>query len=195
MMCLKHGHRSQARVLVADGDRNQALSLASIMHRAGFNTAIAFNGKEAVDKAKTFRPDLLVTEAYLGRLSGIHAARCITARLPNCKVLFLSSEASGGDIARGAPDGLIYSYTPKPIHPLNLLNAIAYLLSAEWSTVDSPTNHLNPKPGAAETAGATVRTAEAARKQVADAMPCGNSRVAVSISVGEMSPLRMLAST
>src|SRR5215472_483246 len=99
MMCMRQGHRSQARVLVADWDRNNALSLTSIMHRAGFKTAVAFNGKEAVEKAETFRPDLVVTEAYLGRLSGIHAAARIRAAFPDCKFLFLSSEASDADIA------------------------------------------------------------------------------------------------
>ena len=161
-MCMRQGHRSQARVLVADWDRNNALSLTSIMHRAGFKTAVAFNGKEAVEKAETFRPDLLVTEAYLGRLSGIHAAERITAALPDCKVLFLSSEASEDDIARIAPEGLIYSYTPKPIHSLDLLNAIAYLLSAEWCTGDSaPTDHVPANAAITFMPGAAEKTAEA----------------------------------
>jgi len=165
-MCMRQGHRSQARVLVADWDSNDALSLASIMHRAGFKTAVAFDGKEAAEKAETFGPDLLVTEAYLGRLSGIHAAARITAALPDCKVLFLSSEATDADIARKAPAGLVYSYTPKPIHPLNLLNAVAYLLSAEWCTGDSATDHLRAKPEATERAGAKVKTADATRRHV-----------------------------
>jgi DNA-binding response OmpR family regulator len=147
MMCMRQGHRSQARVLVADWDQNNAHSLASIMHKAGFKTAVALNGKTAVAVAETFKPDLLVAEAYLDRLSGIQAAVRITAALPECKVLFLSSEASVDDIARVAPEELIYSYTAKPIHPLDLLNAVAYLLSAEWSTGDSaPTDHAPAKP-------------------------------------------------
>jgi CheY-like chemotaxis protein len=164
---MRQGHRSQARVLVADWDRNNALSLTSIMHRAGFKTAVAFNGKEAVEKAETFRPDLVVTEAYLGRLSGIHAAARILAAFPDCKFLFLSSEASDADIARGAPEGLIYSYTPKPIHPLNLLNAISYLLSAEWCTSDSTmAESMTPNPGAAGTAGDAGETATATQTRL-----------------------------
>jgi DNA-binding response OmpR family regulator len=140
------------------------------MHRAGFKTAVAFNGKEAVEKAETFRPDLLVTEAYLGRLSGIHAAARITVALPDCKVLFLSGEASDADIARGAPQGLIYSYSPKPIHPLNLLNAVAYLLSAEWCTGDSaPTEHVPAKTAVTRTAGAVQKIAEVTTHHVIDA--------------------------
>ncbi len=168
MMCMRQGHRSQARVLVADWDRNNALSLASILHRAGFKTAIAFNGKEAVEKAETFRPDLVITEAFLGRLSGIDAAARITAAAPDCRILFLSSEALDTEIARAAPDGLVYSYTPKPIHPLNLLNAVAYLLSAEWCTDDAAAmDHVPAKPHVTTMAGAADDTGEATRTRVA----------------------------
>jgi DNA-binding response OmpR family regulator len=169
MMCMRQGHRSQARVLIADWDPNNAHSLASIMHKAGFKTAVAFNGKTAVAVAETFKPDLLVTEAYLDRLSGIHAAVRITAALPECKVLFLSSEASVDDIARVAPEELIYSYTAKPIHPLDLLNAIAYLLSAEWSAGDSaPAGDAPEKPAVTLTTGAAEKPPEATRNCVAE---------------------------
>ncbi len=135
MMCTGEGCGTPVRVLVADWDRNNALSLAAAMHRSGFSTATAFNGKEAVEKAQTFRPHLLVTEAYLGRLSGIQAAARITAALPDCKVLFVSGEASLADIGNAAPEGLVYSYARKPIDPINLLNAIACMLWPEWQGV------------------------------------------------------------
>lgn len=171
MMCKRYGNRTQARVLVADWDRNNALSLAAVIHRAGFNTSTAFNGKEAVEKATTFIPDLLVTEAYLGRFSGIQAAARITAALPECRVLFLSSEASSADIAKAAPESLVYSYTRKTIHPLDLLNAIAYLLPAEWSSGD-PSDHDMPQPASRQTTGTaklstvTSKTATATRHVV-----------------------------
>ena len=137
MMCKRQGHRAQVRVLVADWDQANANALVRIMRRAGFKVATTCDGKEAVAQAHSFRPDLLVAEPYLGRLSGIDAASQITTSLPDCKVLFLSGEASMAQIAKAAPAELVYSYTAKPIHPLDLLNAIAYLVCAEWSASDS----------------------------------------------------------
>ena len=128
MMCTGEGNGTQARVLVADWDRNNALSLAAAMHRAGLTTVTAFNGKEAVEKAETFRPHLLVTEAYLGRLSGIHAAVRITAALPDCKVIFVSAETSLADIANAAPEGFVYSYARKPVDPIHLLKTITLMV-------------------------------------------------------------------
>ena len=171
MICLRFGHRTQVRVLVVDWDRSHALTLAATMRRAGFKVATAFNGKEAVAKAATFRPDLLVTEVYLGRLSGIDAASQITAALPNCKILYLSSEATVADIAKAAPAELVYSFTPKPLHPLDLLNAIAYMVSAEWSTDDSGQTFHQPARSAAE---ATMKARRFHRGEAATASETHN---------------------
>ena len=131
------GYRTHGRILVADWDRTYALTLAALIHQAGFSVATAFNGKEAVAKAQIFGPDLLLTEAYMGRLSGIQAAARITSSLPGCRVLFLCGEASAADIANAAPENFAYSFTPKPIGPLELIATITHLLSAESSTPDS----------------------------------------------------------
>jgi CheY-like chemotaxis protein len=149
MMCKRHGRRTQARILVADWDQTSALASAAIMRRAGFKVATACDGIEAVNEAASFRPDLLVAEPFLGRLSGIDVAVQTISAFPDCKVLFLSSEASMADIARTAPMELIYSYTAKPIHPLDLLNAVTYLVCAEWS--GGPIDHDTPEQGTAKT--------------------------------------------
>jgi len=159
MMCRRNGDRQQASVLIADWDQANAIALAAIMDRAGFKVAVAFDGKEAIEEAEKFRPDLFLSEAYLGRLSGIEAAVQITAALPECRVLFLSGEASIVDIIKAAPQNLVYSFTPKPIHSLDLLNAVAYLLSAEWSTGDSEPgapDQDRPDSGSGETTALTT---------------------------------------
>ncbi len=149
MMCKRQGRRTQARILVADWDQTSALALAAVMRRAGFKVATACDGIEAIHEAASFKPDLLVAEPYLGRLSGIEAAVRITSVFPDCQVLFLSSEASMAQIARTAPIELVYSYTAKPINPLDFLNAVAYTVSVEWSSgsIDEDA----PQPGVAST--------------------------------------------
>src|SRR5579859_1103175 len=103
MMCKRQGRGTQAKILVADWDQDNAGALAAILRRAGFEVATVCDGKEAVAEAAQFKPDVLVAEPYLGRLSGIQTAVDITTTLPDCKVLFLSGEASMADIAKAAP--------------------------------------------------------------------------------------------
>ena len=143
MMRMRYGHRAQARILVADCDKVHALALSAIMRKMGFDVATASSGEEAVTVAATFVPDLVVLEVLMRGLPGIQAAVQITAALPECRVLFLSADASIFDILNAAPENLVYSFTTKPVHPLDLLNSIAYMLSAEWSSDDSDDVHTN----------------------------------------------------
>jgi len=41
------------------------------------------------------------------------------------------------DVVNAAPDHLVYSFASKPVHPLDLINAIAYMLPAT-NTLNDP---------------------------------------------------------
>jgi CheY-like chemotaxis protein len=120
----------QARILVVDDEQTIAQTLSVILQNQGYQVATAFSGEAAVAEAASFIPDLLLTDVCLGTMNGIEAAVKITAILPECRVLFISGLASASDVFNIAPQRLVYSFTSKPLHPLDLLNAIAYILSA-----------------------------------------------------------------
>jgi len=129
--------KRQAKILVADNDPAIAVTLGAILEQQGYVVATVFSGEEAVAIAEVFSPDLLVSDVYMSGMNGVEAAARITAKLPECRVLFLSGVASMSDVLKAAPKRLVYSFTSKPLHSLDLLNAIAYMLSAV-STVDDP---------------------------------------------------------
>lgn len=54
----------------------------------------ASDGLEAIQKADELRPDLILLDVGLPKLSGIHAARKILRILPSIKIVFLSQETS-----------------------------------------------------------------------------------------------------
>ncbi len=120
----------QARILVADDNQAIALTLSAILEEQGYEVATAFSGEEAVTKAAWFIPDLLVSDIYMKVMNGVVAATRITAKLPQCGVLFLSGLATMSEILITAPERLVYSFISKPLQTVDLLNAIAYKLSA-----------------------------------------------------------------
>ena len=136
-MRTRYGKNTQARILVVDDDKMVALTLSAILQEQGYEVATAFNGKEAIVKAATFFPDLLLSDVNMGAMNGVEAATRITAKLPDCRVLFLSGHASMSDVLDSAPRRLVFSFMSKPVHTLELLNAIAYQLSA-INTSDDP---------------------------------------------------------
>lgn len=73
----------------------------------------------------------MLSDVHLGAMNGVQAATRITAKLPNCRVLFLSGRASMEDLLIDAPRRLVCSFISKPPNLLDLLNAIAYMLPAE----------------------------------------------------------------
>jgi CheY-like chemotaxis protein len=124
------GKEKQARILVVDCEQTEALTLSAILRLHGYSVAAAFSGEDAVVKAAKFLPDLIVSDVYLGSMNGVQTASRITAFLPRCGVLFLSSLATMREVRKAAPERLVYSFMAKPVHQLDLLNAIAYKLPA-----------------------------------------------------------------
>src|SRR5439155_1375634 len=62
------------RVLVADDNRDAALSLAMMLEMIGNETQTAFDGLEAVEVAGKFLPDVMLLDIGMPKLSGHEAA-------------------------------------------------------------------------------------------------------------------------
>jgi two-component system, chemotaxis family, CheB/CheR fusion protein len=67
------------RILVVDDNRDSAESLAMLLDLEGNETCTAHDGMEAVETAERFRPDVVLLDIGLPRLSGYEAARRIRA--------------------------------------------------------------------------------------------------------------------
>lgn len=137
MTYIRGGTSRQAKILVVDNEHKIALGLCAILQNQGYAVATAFSGEDAVAVAAGFTPDLLVSDVRVGDASGVKIATQITAMVPHCSVLFLSSLASMSDVLKVAPKRLVYSFVSKPLRVLDLFNAIAYQLPAV-STFEDP---------------------------------------------------------
>ena len=69
-----------ATVLVCDDDEDMLALLEHYLHRAGYALITAATGTEAVAKAVTYRPDVVVMDVNVPGLSGIAAAAVLRER-------------------------------------------------------------------------------------------------------------------
>ena len=70
------GADSRTRVLVAEDETIIRLDLCGLLEQAGVEVcAAARNGEEAVELARSTRPDLALMDVRMPRLDGIEAAR------------------------------------------------------------------------------------------------------------------------
>jgi DNA-binding NtrC family response regulator len=136
-MAMRNGSRTHARILMVDDDQATSQMLGKILQNNGYEVDTAFCGREAIAKAERFIPDLLVSDICKSSRTGIRYATQILSRLPGCKVLFLSSQATMSEISDAVPENLVYSIAPKPLHPLDFLNVVAYMLP-EAASFDNP---------------------------------------------------------
>jgi CheY-like chemotaxis protein len=113
---------SKPRVLVVDDEHVIADTLAIILNQAGFDASAVYTGTDAVDTARTERPDLIISDVIMPDMNGIEAAIHIRAFLPTCKILLFSGQAATADLLENArARGHEFQILAKPVHPQDLL--------------------------------------------------------------------------
>jgi CheY-like chemotaxis protein len=119
---------ARPRVLVADDERVIADTLAIILRQNGFETATAYNGREAVEAARRWKPDLLVSDVMMPELTGIEAAIQIRLLIPECKVLLFSGQTETAAMLSDARlRGYDFELLEKPVHPTDLIDRLRLL--------------------------------------------------------------------
>lgn len=80
------------RILLADDHTLVRQGLKSLLDASGDCEVVAeaADGIEAVDKARAMRPDVVVVDIGMPRLSGIEVVRRISSELPDTRVLVLT---------------------------------------------------------------------------------------------------------
>lgn len=113
---------TKPRVLVADDEQVIANTLAIILNQAGFDARAVYSGEKAVEAIDEFRPDMLISDVIMTGMTGIEAAIITRSKLPKCKILLFSGQASTADLLEKArAQGHEFEILAKPVHPTDLL--------------------------------------------------------------------------
>ncbi len=70
----------RSRILVVDDNRDGAESLAEMLLLLGNEVLTAHDGLEAIERAETFRPDVILMDVGMPRLNGLEATKRIRER-------------------------------------------------------------------------------------------------------------------
>lgn len=101
----------------------------------------ADDGQKAVELAARLRPDVVVTEVLLPRLSGVEAARQILKQDPRAGVLVLSTRDSRATVEEALRAG-VSGYVLKSSSPKELMEAVAVVRDGESYLSPTITHHL-----------------------------------------------------
>ena len=91
----------EARLLVVDDEPNIVELLSASLRFAGFEVETAAGGLEAVEAARTYRPDLLVLDVMMPGLDGFGVVRRLRQEGVRTPVVFLTAKDATEDKVQG----------------------------------------------------------------------------------------------
>lgn len=108
--------RARPLVLVADDHEDTRLLFRTVLETCGFSVIEAADGEETVRTAENARPDLILMDGSLPRLSGVDATRRIRSsdRIGHVPIVFISGYAGASSLALAREAGC-NEYLVKPV--------------------------------------------------------------------------------
>jgi len=123
------GHADQPRgtVVLADDDADVRRLIDVQLRAAGYTTYLAGDGSEALHAIETHRPDLVIVDMMMPRMTGFDVLTALRHQPTRPRVIVLSARGREQDVTRafalGADD-----YVTKPFSPQELLARMERLL-------------------------------------------------------------------
>lgn len=122
-------------ILIADDKDSSRELIRALLERAGYRVHEAADGHEAVEQARTNRPDLILLDLQMPRLDGFGALRELRQEqyFRDVPIVALTAYAMHGDREKALDAGFT-SYVTKPVNLTELREHIARLLQATSRT-------------------------------------------------------------
>jgi CheY-like chemotaxis protein len=126
------------RFLVVDDNDDAAALLAVLLELEGHEVQTAANGGDAVQRAESFRPEVVLMDLEMPGIDGFEASRRIRARPWGSSILIAALTGWGQDVdRRRAQEAGVDLHFVKPVDTTALLSVVARSLN-EGHRVDLP---------------------------------------------------------
>jgi two-component system response regulator MprA len=117
----------QYRILVVDDEPAVREALRRSLVFEGYGTEVAVDGADALEKAASYQPDLVVLDIQMPRMDGLTAARRLRAGGSTTPILMLTARDTVGDRVTGLDAGAD-DYLVKPFELDELFARVRALL-------------------------------------------------------------------
>ncbi len=110
------------KILIVDDSKTTLFMESMILRKGPYDLVTAMNGQQAVDKALEERPDLILMDVVMPRMTGFQACRALRER-PETKgipVILVTTRGEQENIEAGFASGCS-DYVTKPIDGVELL--------------------------------------------------------------------------
>jgi len=119
------------RILIADDEPNIVVSLEFLMKQRGYDIRVVSNGAEALEAIGEFRPDLILLDVMMPRVSGYDVCQKVreNPEWHGIKIIMLSAKGRDVEVNKGLAVGAD-AYVTKPFATKDLIEQVAQMLGA-----------------------------------------------------------------
>ena len=117
------------KILIVDDEPNIVISLEFLMKKEGFEVAVAVDGDEALAKAASFKPDLILLDVMMPKKSGFEVCEALRSDAANeaMKIVMLTAKGRETEVAKGLAIGAD-AYVTKPFSTKDLAVRVKTML-------------------------------------------------------------------
>jgi signal transduction histidine kinase len=113
----------QIRVLYVEDDESIRSVLSRGLQRRVKELCVAIDGKDGLEKSRTFNPDIIVTDIKMPNMSGLDMAKIIKEEQPSIPIIITSAHGETDTLIKAIEIG-INGYILKPIDKDKLFDTI-----------------------------------------------------------------------
>ena len=119
-------------ILIAEDERDIRELIVFTLQISGFNVIEVPNGEEAVKKATEKKPDLILMDVRMPRMTGYEACKALKDQdsTKDIPVVFLSAKGQEAEISAGLELGAV-EYFLKPFAPDELAEQVNKILARQ----------------------------------------------------------------
>jgi len=129
------------KILVVDDEETMVRSLSTLLAEEGYEVTVAMNGAQALEAARTERPDLILLDVMLPGIDGMEVCRQIRT-WSTVPIIMLTAKTGEVDTVVGLEVGAD-DYVTKPFSPRELVARIkANLRRAQMQAQQAREEHL-----------------------------------------------------
>lgn len=117
------------KILIAEDEADIRDLVMFTLQFEGYEVLTAVNGQEAVDKAPEFKPDLILMDVRMPRMTGYEACKVLKKQdaTKDIPVVFLSAKGQDVEVKQGIEAGAV-DYILKPFSPDLLLHRLKQIV-------------------------------------------------------------------
>jgi CheY-like chemotaxis protein len=130
---------NRKKILVVDDSRTSLFMQQMILKKGPYKVITAGDGLEAVEKAEIERPDLILMDVVMPRMTGFEAVRALRGResTRGIPIIMVTTRGESPNVETGFESGCT-DYVTKPIDPIVLMAKVRIHLGETVGETEPP---------------------------------------------------------